>query len=337
MPSDAKPKSGLLAFWKDYDRKQVLQAAQLADALGYDSFWIAEAWGYAAFPLLAEIAVKTKRIKIGTAIVNVFSRSEGLLAMNAATLDDISEGRFILGIGTSGARVVEGFHGREFKKPLTQVKEVVRVVRTLLSGKKLNEIESDLHHYRPFDLALTPHRRHIPIYIAALKEKAITGIGEYADGWIPTFWPYTELKQGRAWIEAGAKSVGRDPGDVITAPFTTVIPVAPELATRRAKERIALYVGGMGDYYKDLLSNFGYADECECIERLWKDKVTREQAIAAVTDGMMEALSIAGDPAYCRQELDRRRAFGIDLPIMTMPTKVDWSVLKALIETMAPR
>jgi alkanesulfonate monooxygenase SsuD/methylene tetrahydromethanopterin reductase-like flavin-dependent oxidoreductase (luciferase family) len=103
---------GLLAFWKNYDRKLYLRAAELADELGYDSFWLPEAWGHEVFSLLTEMAVKTKRIKLGTGIVNVFSRSPGLLAMSAATVDDISEGRFVLGIGTSGARVIEGFHGR---------------------------------------------------------------------------------------------------------------------------------------------------------------------------------------------------------------------------------
>src|SRR5690348_1169911 len=130
---------GLLAFWKNYDRKLYLRAAQLADELGYDSFWVPEAWGYEIFTLLTEMALCTKRIKLGTAIVNVFSRSPGLLAMTAATVDEISEGRLILGLGTSGARVIEGFHGRAFNKPLTQTRDVIRVVRTLLAGGKLSE------------------------------------------------------------------------------------------------------------------------------------------------------------------------------------------------------
>src|SRR3954463_7292707 len=95
---------GLLAFWKNYDRKLYLRAAQLADELGYDSFWLPEAWGWEVFSLLTEMAVHTKRIRLGTGIVNVFSRTPGVLAMTAATLDEISEGRFILGVGTSGAR-----------------------------------------------------------------------------------------------------------------------------------------------------------------------------------------------------------------------------------------
>src|SRR5690606_39617491 len=123
---------GLAAFWKQYDRKPYLKAAILADKLGYESFWVPEAWGYEQFSLLAEIAVHTKRIKLGTGITNVFSRSPALIAMQAATLDEISGGRVILGLGTSGKRVIEGLHGRPFEKPLTQVRDVIRAVRTLV-------------------------------------------------------------------------------------------------------------------------------------------------------------------------------------------------------------
>ncbi len=203
---------GLLAFWKNYDRKLYLRAAQLADDLGYDSFWLPEAWGYETFSVLTEMALATKRIKLGTGIVNVYSRSPGLVAMSAATVDEISEGRFMLGVGTSGARVIEGFHGRAFDKPLTQTRDVIRVVRTLLSGGKLHEAGAENASYRPFTLEMTPKRRAIPIYVAALKQKAIESIGELADGWIPTFWPYERLAEGKAWIAAGAARAGtRDP------------------------------------------------------------------------------------------------------------------------------
>ncbi len=328
---------GLLPFWKHYDRKQYLEAAILADELGYDSFWIPEAWGYEIFSLLTEIALNTKNIKIGTAIVNVYSRSPGLLAMNAATVDEISEGRLILGIGTSGARVIEGFHGREFKKPLTQVRDVIRVVRTLLAGEKLTSSGAKLNEYRPFDLAMEPHRNKIPIYVAALKQKSITSIGEMADGWIPTFWPYRELKQGREWIAEGAAKADRDPSQVTTAPFTTVLPLGAEMAKDRSKEIIAFYIGGMGDYYKQLLSGFGYADECERVEELYKNKDTRAQAKDAVSDELMEALSVAGDPDYCIEELKRRREFGIDLPILNLPNRAPWEMLEAFIRGMAPQ
>ena len=328
---------GLLAFWRDYDREQFLKAAILADELGYDSFWLPEAWGYEVFSLLTEMAVKTKRIKLGTGIVNVFSRTPGLMAMSAATLDDISGGRFMLGIGTSGARVIEGFHGRPFAKPLTQVRDVIRVVRTLLAGEKLHTSGAKLTDYRPFDLAMEPARSSIPIYVAALKEKSITSIGEMADGWIPTFWPYEQLKVGHEWIAAGAAKAGRDPKEIETAPFTTILPLGAEQASKRAREIIAFYIGGMGDYYKELLTGFGYGDDCKVIEELYNNKETRSQAVGAITDEMMEALAITGDPAECIAELKRRRQFGIDLPIVNLPNNVPWAITEMFIRGLAPQ
>ncbi len=327
--------TGLLAFWKNYDRQLYLKAAILADELGYDSFWIPEAWGYEIFSLLTEMAVHTKRIKLGTGIVNVFSRTPGLIAMNAATVDELSGGRLILGIGTSGKRVIEGFHGRAFEKPLTQVRDVIRVTRTLLSGKRLNESDTKLCEYRPFELAMKPVRADIPIYVAALKQKSITSIGEMADGWIPTFWPYTELKRGHAWIAEGAAKAGRDPAEIATAPFTNVIPLG-DAGIQEARQMISFYIGGMGDYYKELLSGFGYADECKRVEELYRDKATRSQAAGAVSDAMIEALTIAGDPEHCISELRRRREYGITLPILNLPSNLPWQMVEMFIRTMAP-
>ncbi len=330
--------TGLLAFWKNYDREMYVKAAVLADELGYDSFWLPEAWGYEIFSLLTEIALKTKHIKLGTAIVNVFSRSPGMIAMNAATLDEISEGRFILGIGASGKNVVEGFHGREFKKPLTQVRDVIRVVRTLLAGEKLTKADAKLNDYRPFELAMTPTRRHIPIYVAALKESSIRSIGEMADGWIPTFWPYQELQQGKKWIAEGAAKTARDPSQIVTAPFTSVMPLdASDTTSMMLKDIIAFYIGGMGEHYIKVLSDFGFEDECQRIAKLYKNKSTRAQAKEAVTDEIMDALAIAGDPQYCIEELHRRRGFGIDLPILNLPAGVPWEVMEMFIRVMAPQ
>jgi alkanesulfonate monooxygenase SsuD/methylene tetrahydromethanopterin reductase-like flavin-dependent oxidoreductase (luciferase family) len=333
MPTE---RTALLAFWKNYDRKLYLRAAELADDLGYDSFWLPEAWGYEVFALLAEMAVRTKRIRLGTGIINAFSRSPGLIAMSAATVDEISEGRLLLGLGASGARVIEGFHGRSFAKPLTQVRDVIRVVRTLLSGGKLHEAGAELTAYRPFTLAMEPARRAIPIYVAALKQKAIESIGELADGWLPTFWPYEKLALGRQWIAAGAARAGRDPARIETAPFSSVLPLAGGAGTHMAKELIAFYIGGMGDYYSELLSGFGFGEECRRIAALYQDKATRPEAAGAVSDAMIEALTIQGDPAYCVAEMRRRRAFGIDLPILTLPVNMPWEVVEQFIRGLAP-
>jgi F420-dependent oxidoreductase-like protein len=329
-------KIGLLAFWKNYDRKLYLRAAKLADELGYDSFWVPEGWGYEVFSLLTEIAVATKRIKLGTGIVNVYSRSPGLTAMSAGTLDEISEGRLVLGIGTSGKRVIEGFHGRAFDKPLTQTRDVIRVVRTLLAGQKLTEAGAENAVYRPFTIEMKPTRPRIPIYVAALRQKAIESIGELADGWIPTFWPYDRLEEGRGWIAAGAARVGRDPAAVVTAPFTTVLPLGLEAGAMMAKKIIAFYIGGMGDYYIELLTRFGFANDCKKIAELYQDKATRAQAAAAVPDTMIEKLTVSGDPAHCIEELRRRKSFGMDLPILNLPNDAPWEMVEMFVRGMAP-
>lgn len=329
-------RTGLVAFWKNYDRAQCVKAAQLADDLGYDSFWIPEAWGYEIFTLLTEIALKTKRIKLGTGIINAYSRSAAVIAMSAATLDEISGGRLILGIGTSGKNVIEGLHGRSFDKPLTQVRDLIKVVRTLLAGGKLSDAGAENAQYRPFRLEMKPIRPHIPIYVAALKQKAIESIGELADGWIPTFWPYEKLAEGREWIANGARRAGRDPSQITTAPFTSVLPLGLEAGSLMARRIIAFYIGGMGDYYTELLSRYGFAEDCKKIAALYADKATRMQAALAVPDSMIESLTISGDPMQCIAELKRRRSFGVDLPILNLPTDVPWEMTEMFIRGMAP-
>src|SRR6266478_6647518 len=157
--------TGIVPFWKQYDRKAVLRFAQLAEDLGYDSIWIPEAWAYEQFQLLAEIAGATRRLKLGTGITNVFSRSPGLLAMSAATLDEISQGRAILGLGTSGKLVVENFHGVPYTKPLTRLCETIGICRALWRGERLSPELSTQFDARHFRLEMQPLRPTIPIYV----------------------------------------------------------------------------------------------------------------------------------------------------------------------------
>ena len=232
--------------------------------------------------------------------------------------------------------MVEGFHGRPFEKPLTHVRDVIRAVRTLLAGGKLSDAGAELAAYRPFTLEMKPARPAIPIYVAALKQKSIESIGELADGWIPTFWPYERLAEGHAWIAAGAARAGRDPASITTAPFTPVLPLGLMAGTVMAKRIISFYIGGMGDYYIELLTHFGFAEECKRIADLYEDKATRAQAADAVPAKMIEALTISGDPAHCIEELKRRRSFGIDLPILNLPNGMPWEMVEMFIRSMAP-
>ncbi|MFO0694074.1 MAG: LLM class flavin-dependent oxidoreductase [Polyangiales bacterium] len=331
-----RPRTAVVAYWKGYDRKIYLKAAELADELGYDAFFVPEAWGYDVFPLIAEMANRTKRIKLGTGIVNVYSRSPGLLAMSSATIDEISEGRFILGIGPSGPRVIEGFHGRRFDKPLTQVKDVVKVVKTLLRGDSLETAGAELQHYRPFKLATKNPVHHVPIYVAALKPKAIESVGELADGWMPAFWPYRDLDMGLDSLRQGALKAGRDPSSLDVALITAAIPMGKKMAMGIAKDIISFYVGGMGDFYKELLSKLGFEKECEEIAELYRRPETRSKAKHAVPDAMVEAMAVSGDPLSCRAALLSMRQHGVTLPILGLPPSQSWPQVAAYLHAMAP-
>ncbi len=329
------PRMGLVAYWKGYDRKRYLKAVQLADDLGYESFWVPEAWGYDAFSLLTEMALVTKRIKLCTGIVNVYSRSPGLLAMSAATLHEISEGRFVLGIGTSGARVVEGFHGRRFDKPLSETREVIKVVRGLLRGESLDQVGSDLRRYRSFKLATLGANYQVPIYVAALKQKAIESVGELADGWMPAFWPFHQFDRGLDWLRTGAERAGRNVRQIEIAPFTAAIPLG-DRGRVMAKEIVSFYVGGMGDFYRELLSGLGFAEDCDRIAALYANKETRAKAKDAVPDDMIDAMTVSGDPLSCRSKLLGLAEFGVTQPLLGLPPGASFPALSAYLRVMAP-
>ena len=328
-------RTGLLPFWKNYDRKLYLKAAILADELGYDSFWIPEAWGYEIFSLLTEIAVHTKQIKLGTGIVNCFSRSPGLLAMNAATVDEISEGRLILGLGTSGKRVIEGFHAREFSKPLTQLRDVIRVTKTLLSGKPLHESGAKLHDYRPFELAMSR---------CARKSRSTS--------------PRSSRNRSRRSASspmAGSRRSGRTPssnrdmrGSRKAPPSRAAMrgdcdgPVhdGHPLGRRWRQERRARSSRSTSAAWATTTRNCSAvsatAMSASGSTSSTRTRQTRSQAADAVSGEMIEALTIAGDPKHCIAELKRRREFGIDLPIVNLPSNLPWEMLEMFIRTMAP-
>lgn len=330
------PRIGVLAYWKGYDRKLYLRAAKLADELGYDSFWVPEAWAYDVVPLLGEMARETKRIKLGAGILNVWSRTPALIAMSAATLDEMSEGRFLLGLGTSSARVVEGLHGRKFEKPLTQVRETVKIVRGLLRGEKLDQVGAELAPYRPFKLATkrVPHK--VPIYVAALKQKAIESVGELADGWMPAFFPFAQLHRGLSWLHEGARRAGRDPRSIAVALMTAAIPLGRKPAMNMAKEIVSFYVGGMGDFYRELLSEAGFREACERITELYKDPATRNQAKQAVPDEMIEAMTVSGDPLECRAKLAGLSSLGVTEALLGLPAAASWPAIAGYLHAMAP-
>jgi F420-dependent oxidoreductase-like protein len=305
---------------RGFDRQELIECVRAADACGYDSFWMPEAWERDAFTTLTELAARTEHIHLGTGIINVFSRSPALIAMSAATLDEISGGRFRLGLGTSGARVVEDFHGVRFNKPLTRLKETIQIVRTLLNGERV-DFRGECFEIQRFKLGFKPLRSEIPIYIAALSPKSLRQVGEIADGWLPTHWPRARLEDGIAETRAGAESAGRDATRIEIAPFVNVV-VSDDIVRARNQARLPLayYVGGMGDYYHASLSRLGFGEEAGRVRELWQSG-RRKGAMAAITDEMIDSIAICGTLENCRARLDEAYAFGATLPLIPIPAE----------------
>ncbi|MEO8601370.1 MAG: LLM class flavin-dependent oxidoreductase [bacterium] len=329
-------KLGVVAFWKNYDRQAVIHSAQLAEELGYDSIWIPEAWAYEQFQLLTEIALRTKRLRLATGIANVYSRSPGLLAMSAATLDEISEGRAIIGLGTSGKLVIENFHGVPYSKPLTRLRDTIRILRALWAGQRLTPDLTSLFEARHFKLEMTPRRASIPIYVASLQDKAITSIGELADGWLPTFWPYRQLHDGIALIAAGARAAGRDPAAIDVAPFVGVVPMDDAAMARSLiKPMVSFYIGGMGTYYHAMFCRYGFQENADLVRELYNSGQRRE-ATAAVSDELIDAIAICGPAAYCRERLQDWHHNGVGTALINLPTGMPVEITDQLLRDVAP-
>jgi alkanesulfonate monooxygenase SsuD/methylene tetrahydromethanopterin reductase-like flavin-dependent oxidoreductase (luciferase family) len=167
--------------WRD-----IRESAVLAEELGYSCLSMGESWGEDAFTSLAQLAAVTSRIRIGTSIVPVFARSPANVAMTALNMDRMSEGRFFLGLGTSGQLVIQDLHGEKFQKPLTRMREYIDIVRKAARGEPLDH-DGEFFHTRRFRLRVPPHRPDLPVYIAALSPPSLRLTGELADGWLPIF------------------------------------------------------------------------------------------------------------------------------------------------------
>ena len=309
--------------------------AQEAERLGFDSAWAAEAWGTDAVSVLAWLGATTERIKLGSAIMQIPGRTPALTAMTAATLDLLSGGRFLLGLGTSGPQVVEGWHGEPWGKPLLKTREYVEIVRTALRRELL---EHHGEHYdiplsdgtglgKPLKLMARPLRAHIPIYVAAISPKAVAQACEIADGWLPIFWS-PEKAPG---VFANALAKTRPGFDV--APSAPVILIDDAEAGREfLKPYYALYVGGMGargkNFYNDLCARYGYEAEAKEIQDLYLAGNKRDAA-AAVPDAFVDEVALVGPKERIAERLDAWRESGATTMLVSTQQP---EALRALVE-----
>jgi F420-dependent oxidoreductase-like protein len=322
-PAAARPAVGVLANNPNFPGAwaETVEKVKLADQLGYDSVWLGETWGYDLVVRLTELALVTRRIKIGAGIFNVFSRSPGVIASTAATLDERSGGRFLLGLGSSGANVIEHWHGVPFDQPLRRLHEYVEIVNLILRREKLVYPGEIFHLARGFKLQVTPVRDHIPIYIAAITPKSIRQTGAIADGILPVYWPSHALPTLRQLLDEGAASASRPAGSAAIAAYITSALVTNEAqraaARQKAREPIAFYVGRMGRFYAEMLARYGYAAEVAAIQAGWQEGP--KAAAAAVSDAMLDDTAIVGTPAEIRARLAEWGTLGLDQALLSMP------------------
>ena len=290
---------------------ELVPLVRRAEELGFDSVWAAESWGTDAVTVLAWMAACTSRIKVGSAIMQMPGRTPANTAMTAATLDLMSGGRFLLGLGTSGPQVVEGWHGQPWGKPLVRTREYVEIVRAAL---RRDLVEHDGEHYtipydgagssglgKPLKLMLRPLRADIPIYIAAIAPKNVALAYEIADGWLPIF----------VVPERFAEAYAPPPGGFEVAATVNVLVGDDVTALRDAlKPHVALYVGGMGargkNFYNSLIRRYGWEADAERIQDLYLAGHHRE-AIAAVPDELVDAVSLVGPKERIAERLEAWR------------------------------
>lgn len=302
----------------------IVEKVKLADELGFDSVWLGESWGYELFTSMGDLARVTKRIKIGAGIANIYSRTPGLMAMSAATLDERSGGRIILGLGPSGANVIEHFHGVPFQKPVARTREYVEIIRTLLRGEKLVHQGEFFNLERGFKLRFTPLRADLPIYIAAMGPKNVIQTGEIADGILPVYWPSNKWQELRDQLDKGSQKGGRPAHSALIAPYMTTVLLREDAseeeykaARARAAAPLAYYIGKMGDYYAQMLTRNGFGDDVQAVIDGWKSGM--KTAIGAVSDRMFNATAIIGTPKQVVARLDEWADLGVDQPLMGLP------------------
>lgn len=303
------------------DTREIISLAQRAEELGYETFWLGESWGRESLTILGYIAAKTERIGIATGIVNVFSRSAAIIAQAAATLDELSEGRFILGLGTSGPILVEQWHGVPYVKPLQRTREYIEVVRLILSGDRVN-YDGEILHLQRFRLPFAPRRKQIPIFIAAFGPRNLELTGELADGWLPIYLHPERYDDMKARIEAGARRVGRQLSDIRIDPWILTAVVESdgerEQVLRQVRGQIAFYAAGMGPYYTRLFRRYGFDEEMDGILDAWRSG-DREGAAERVSEGMADALAVVGSASYCRERYEFYRSRGATVPVVSLP------------------
>jgi F420-dependent oxidoreductase-like protein len=321
-----------------------LDIARTAEDLGYDSIWTAEAYGSDAATILAWLAAGTTRIKLGSGIFQIPARSAAMTAMTAATIDQLSGGRFLLGLGSSGPQVSEGWHGVRFSKQLQRTREYVAVVRMALAHQKVEFHGETIELPLPdgpgkvLKLTIRPVQQHIPIYLAVLGPKNVALAGEIADGWLPVFFSPEHTATLRVPLEEGAARAGRSLDDFRICPSVNVM-ISDDLGAARDAMRpmLSLYVGGMGsreqNFYNRLVSTYGFESAAQEVQDLYLAG-RKSEAAMALPDELIDAVSIVGPRDRAREQVRKYKEAGVDTLIVA-PMAMDTETRKQQMRLVA--
>ena len=286
--------------------EQVLACSKKLGMLKSDTVWIPETWGMENFSMLSLVSKENNFSKIGSSIINIYSRSPSLIAMGAATVDTISNKRLVLGLGTSSQPLVEDFHGDKFERPLNRMKEYVEIIRLILSGKMIN-YSGKIFSLKNFSLLIKPPRNTIPIYLAAVNQKMVELSWKIADGVIFYLRPKSEIKSTLSKMQSQKKIDA-------SLQIITCVHSDSEKAMIRAKKTLAFYVS-VGKIYREFLASNGFKNETKNIfEEYEKNGLKNNHEL--VPESMVNELCIAGTPDECKNQLKQFRNTGIDLPII---------------------
>ena len=324
--------------------EQQLEMVTAAEEAGYDSVWSAEAYGSDAATVLGWLAGKTSRIRLGSGIFQMPARSPAMTAMTAATLDNISNGRMILGIGSSGPQVAEGWHGQRFARQLRRTREYVEVLRTALARERLVH-NGEIYQLplpdgpgKALKLMITPVQERMPIFIAAIGPKNTALTGEIADGWIPFMFAAEHAEDIRKPLEEGLARAGRSLDDIEIAPTANVC-IDDDLERARDVMRpfLALYVGGMGsreqNFYNAMARRYGFEDAAREVQDLYLDG-KKEEAAAKLPAELIDMVSIVGPRDRVRERLAMLREAGVGT-LITTPFALDIEDRKRMIRELA--
>ena len=326
--------------------EDALEAVRFAEGVGYESVWVAESYGSDVVSVLAWLAGQTEKINLGAAIMQVPARPPAAAAMAGATIDKLSNGRFMFGFGPSGPQVSEGWYGVPYAKPWGRTREYVEVVREIIARE--GPLDHQGEHYqlplpdgqgKPLKLNFRPERNYIPVFLGAIGRKSVEIAAEIADGWIPIFFSVDRFQE--AWgehIETGLKKGGRDRSDFEISPSVQVaIDGDTEAARNVVRMGLVLYFGGMGsrktNFYVDLAHRFGFGEVADEVQELFQAG-KKEEAFAALPDEVVDEVSLIGTEDEVAERVARFREFGIDRLIAT-PIAADHESRTHTVERLA--